>query len=363
MRCQILVGLTLIAGGSGLTMRNLAHKAAEKPKELNFMCLGDSVTQGMGAVAYPSRLGNMLKQRTGTKYNVHNVGEAGSTMLKLQPGAGGCESSPNSGVKSYWNFKDRVFDYRPDIITMSFGLNDLQIHNCDERDPKMFEKQYEEDYVSMVEEFKTVSPWTKEHPDIYLMTPTPVTCGIHCPSPQLGERSNGRFISILSRVMNRTGVKGLIDIYGVFRQEDGNIDMSKFASKDGLHPDEATHWKIAEAVADRIAADAKEDNLKMAKELKQKSKKIVKQAADSDGTIKAKVVKHETESLALRLKTHVEMWPETEETVKRELLVDESALKVNKFRQLLNGKEQQQPESSWSTVCEELPGATMCQIW
>ena len=83
---------------------------AQVAKPIRWACIGNSITQGMGAnTAYPVRLGAKL----GPAFQVENDGVSGTTLLK-------------KGDNPYWkNGKlSNVFAFKPDIVTIKLGTND-----------------------------------------------------------------------------------------------------------------------------------------------------------------------------------------------------------------------------------------------
>jgi acyl-CoA thioesterase-1 len=101
----------------GLVVLLPSHASAQKPEALKIACVGDSITQGVGAKAglsYPTQLGALL----GERFEVKNFGNSGSTMLQ-------------SGDKPY-NKQPQyraMLEMKADAYVIKLGTNDSKPHN------------------------------------------------------------------------------------------------------------------------------------------------------------------------------------------------------------------------------------------
>lgn len=87
------------------------------PSKVRIACVGDSITQGVGAKApdsYPAQLQRLL----GDGYEVKNFGNSGSTMLR-------------SGDKPYCLQSQYrgMLDTKADVYVVKLGTNDTKPHN------------------------------------------------------------------------------------------------------------------------------------------------------------------------------------------------------------------------------------------
>ena len=116
-------------------------------------CIGNSITYGSGIPdrprdSYPSQLGRML----GDKWEVHNFGVGGRTLLK-------------KGDFPFWNEEawTQAKAFLPDIVIIKLGTNDTKPQNW------KYSGEFLSDYRAMVKELKALS----SHPKIYLCKPVP----------------------------------------------------------------------------------------------------------------------------------------------------------------------------------------------
>jgi len=116
-------------------------------------CIGNSITYGSGIAdrprdSYPSQLGRML----GDKWEVHNFGIGGRTLLK-------------KGDFPFWNEEawTQAKAFLPDIVIIKLGTNDTKPQNW------KYSGEFLSDYRAMVKELKALS----SHPKIYLCKPAP----------------------------------------------------------------------------------------------------------------------------------------------------------------------------------------------
>jgi lysophospholipase L1-like esterase len=102
---------------------------------IKLACVGDSITQGVGAAggkSWPDQIQAML----GAKWEVRNFGVSGSTLL-------------NSGDKPYQKegaFK-KALEFTPDVVVIMLGTNDTKPQNWKHHD------QFTVDYQDMIGKF------------------------------------------------------------------------------------------------------------------------------------------------------------------------------------------------------------------
>jgi acyl-CoA thioesterase-1 len=119
---------------------------------IRVVCVGNSITAGVGASdnahAYPAQLANLL----GGGYSVLNCGVSARTMLK-------------KGDFPYWNepLYTAAKNFDPQIVIISLGTNDSKNFNW------VFGSQFYSDYASMISEFRS----NGKNPHIFVCFPPP----------------------------------------------------------------------------------------------------------------------------------------------------------------------------------------------
>ncbi|MCE9611453.1 MAG: hypothetical protein K8R23_14750 [Chthoniobacter sp.] len=153
-----LLGLFFLTAPVGLVLAEPPAAAPAKPvavqdfpEPIRVACVGDSITQGVGAGAnsYPVQLGKLL----GEKWKVGNFGVSGTTMLK-------------KGDNPY--FKQSAFTnaqgMKPNVVIIMLGTNDTKPQNWKSKE------DYAADYREMVETFQKL----ESKPRVYVCRPCPV---------------------------------------------------------------------------------------------------------------------------------------------------------------------------------------------
>ena len=147
---------TSIADATGnypLTITNsIAWFTPTTQGPIRVVCVGNSITAGIGASdgahAYPAQLGNLL----GNKYIVLNCGVSGRTLLK-------------KGDFPYWNetkYTDAK-NFDPQIVIIALGTNDSKSFNW------VYKSDFYSDYASMINEFRSGG----KNPHIFVCFPPP----------------------------------------------------------------------------------------------------------------------------------------------------------------------------------------------
>lgn len=133
-------------------------------KKVSVVCIGDSITYGIGAsspnASYPAQLQKLL----GDKYTVYNLGVAHATMQR-------------AGDRPYWSdpFWPVVMQNPPDIAIIMLGTNDAKTKKEGgkpnwENDGHTGLSPYEKDYLAMIESIRKLP----SHPAIYTVIPPPL---------------------------------------------------------------------------------------------------------------------------------------------------------------------------------------------
>jgi lysophospholipase L1-like esterase len=128
----------------------LSFTEAKEPKPQILACVGDSITQGVGAKrgqSWPAQAQKTL----GEKWQVHNFGLSGTTLM-------------NSGNKPYQKSKQfkAALSSNPDVVVIMLGTNDTKPANW-----KNSAKDYEVDYLDIISDFQKLP----SRPQIYLCLP------------------------------------------------------------------------------------------------------------------------------------------------------------------------------------------------
>lgn len=128
----------------------LSFTEAKEPKPQILACVGDSITQGVGAKrgqSWPAQAQKTL----GEKWKVHNFGLSGTTLM-------------NSGNKPYQKSKQfkAALSSNPDVVVIMLGTNDTKPANW-----KNSAKDYEVDYLDIISDFQKLP----SRPQIYLCLP------------------------------------------------------------------------------------------------------------------------------------------------------------------------------------------------
>jgi lysophospholipase L1-like esterase len=115
-------------------------------------CIGDSITQGSGAVkgkSYPSQLQALL----GDSWVVGNFGVSGRTLLK-------------KGDFPYWKEKayQKALKFKPDVVIIMLGTNDTKPQNW------KHEAEFVADYTELVKSFQAL----ESKPKVFVCRPCPV---------------------------------------------------------------------------------------------------------------------------------------------------------------------------------------------
>ncbi len=183
-------------------------------------CVGDSITEGYG-LAVQSKTGYpvMLDSILGPDYTVLNAGRSATTLLK-------------KGDFPYWICKEfsNVFAFQPNIIVLKLGTNDTKPQNWNA-------ENYEKDYQSMIDTFKTIAT----HPQIYLCTPAPVfktRWGINDSTVVHGV------IPAVEKLASQNHLK-IIDLHTLLQDQGANFF-------DSIHPNEAGAKVMARIIAREI---------------------------------------------------------------------------------------------------------------
>ncbi len=130
----------------------LAAMPVRAAQPVKIACVGDSITQGVGARpgrSYPAQLQELL----GSGYEVGNFGVSGRTLLR-------------KGDFPYWNEKKyrEALAMEPAIVIIMLGTNDTKPHNW------KHEAEFAGDYRDLILSFLGL----RSKPRVFLCRPCPV---------------------------------------------------------------------------------------------------------------------------------------------------------------------------------------------
>ncbi|MEN8772080.1 MAG: GDSL-type esterase/lipase family protein [Akkermansiaceae bacterium] len=199
---------------------SFTQAVGEEP--LVLACVGDSITQGVGAKrgqSWPAQAQKTL----GKEWQVKNFGLSGTTLM-------------NSGNKPYQKSKQfkNALASSPDIVVIMLGTNDTKPVNW-----KNSKKDYEADYRDLVSDFQELNSKLK----IYLCLPPYIA-----KDGRWGINNNDTKaqIPIIRKIAKDLELK-IIDVYSALEGKDDLIP-------DTVHPNTRGATLIAKAVTDAITA-------------------------------------------------------------------------------------------------------------
>lgn len=189
---------------------------AKYPGSIKVACVGDSITEGVGAGAgnsWPEQLGRML----GDKWDVRNFGVSGTTLMR-------------SGDKPYQKQDAfaRAKAFNPDVVVIMLGTNDTRPWNW-----KKFKTDFEADLIDMVNQFAALAG----KPRIFVCYPPYIAKG---GKYRISEGNTLEEIPVISKVAAEMKL-GVIDVHGSLKGKDELIP-------DNVHPNRAGAGVIADAV-------------------------------------------------------------------------------------------------------------------
>lgn len=212
-RTLLLLSLSTPLHAAG-PMVPLQPKTDGKP--LRVACVGDSITQGVGAgkgKAYPTQLQEIL----GDGWVVGNFGVSGRTLLR-------------KGDHPYWTEAayQKALGFEPDAVIIMLGTNDTKPQNWEHKDG------FEGDYRDLVKSFQALA--TK--PRVYICRPVPVpgkgNFGIN-------EASLQEQMPILDKLAKELGT-GVIDMHAALADKPEHLP-------DRVHPNAEGAGEMAKAAA------------------------------------------------------------------------------------------------------------------
>ncbi len=215
LKTSIIVLLLLVLSQAAAAAdANAPIRVDDYQNAIRVACVGDSITAGVGASggqAYPDQLGQML----GNKWEVHNFGVSGCTLL-------------NHGDNPYQKqgaFK-AALAYKPDVVVIMLGTNDTKPQNW------KFKDQLAADYKDLIGQFAKLP----SKPRIFICRPVPVPAGGNWGINEPGVEEE---IPIIDKVAEETA-SGVIDMHAALADHPEMLP-------DHVHPNTAGATAMARA--------------------------------------------------------------------------------------------------------------------
>jgi lysophospholipase L1-like esterase len=201
-------------------------------RKLNIICVGDSITAGVGSTdnshAYPQVLQTLL----GADFEVKNLGNSGRTMMK-------------TADAPYWNtdsFQQLInANPKPDIVTIMLGTNDGKNHNWLANSTEEFYNDYVQ-FIKIVQSFSS-------KPIIHLLVPPPLYIeGVYDMNTTL---INSYVHDLIPKIASATGV----DYVSIYDALGGDELLHPEYISDGCHPTNLGYFQVAQKLGEVILAD------------------------------------------------------------------------------------------------------------
>jgi len=192
---------------------------------IKLACVGDSITQGVGAaggMSWPDQIAKLL----GEKWEVKNFGVSGTTLL-------------NNGDNPYQKqgaFKNAK-DFNPDVVVILLGTNDTKPQNWKNK------KNFVADYTDLVNQFAKLP----SKPRVFICYP-PYIAGNG--NWGINEPDTKDEIPMVDKVAWSTRA-GVIDVHAALKGKDALIP-------DKVHPNTEGAAEIAKAVYKGLTGKAAE---------------------------------------------------------------------------------------------------------
>lgn len=184
-------------------------------------CVGDSITQGVGAArgeSYPAQLQKLL----GDQWEVLNFGVSARTLLK-------------QGDHPYWKEKayEQALASSPSVVIIMLGTNDTKPQNW------KFKDEFAADYRALVKSFQELA----SKPRVFVCRPVPVPEPGNYGINEKGVQEEIPLVNGLAKELNA----GVIDMHAAL---EGKPEMLP----DHVHPNSAGAGEMAKAAAAAVTA-------------------------------------------------------------------------------------------------------------
>lgn len=216
-RCSaaVLIALSLVFPLLGSAQDSAPVKVDAYKGKIKLACVGDSITQGVGAAggqSWPDQIQKML----GEKWQVRNFGVSGSTLL-------------NSGDKPYQKegaFKQAI-EFAPDVVVIILGTNDTKPQNWAHQDT------FAADYQDLIGKFAALA----SKPRIFICYPPYIASTGNFGINEANTKAEFPMIDAAAKATRAT----IIDVHASLVGKDALIP-------DKVHPNTEGATAIASAV-------------------------------------------------------------------------------------------------------------------
>ena len=191
-------------------------KVEKYAQPIKLACVGDSITQGVGASggqSWPDQLSRML----GAKWDVKNFGVSGTTLMKSG-------DNPYQRQGAFRNAKA----FNPDVVVIVLGTNDTKPQNWTN-----FTQHFETDYRDIVLQFGDLS----SKPRIFVCRPPYIA---QTGNWGINDPNTVEEIDVIDKVAKDLK-SGVIDLHAALKGKDAMIP-------DHVHPNNDGAAVIARAV-------------------------------------------------------------------------------------------------------------------
>lgn len=218
-KCQTLICILFF------TALLCISKAAENGK-IRITCVGDSITDGIGASSgsntYPAQLQKIL----GDKYEVLNKGVSGTTVT----------NSDNRAYTKTSRYQESLAS-KPDIVIILLGTNDITTNGINTDQGK---KTFKDDYAKLVKDYENL----ETHPKVMVAAPLSSVDGNnkHDGRNDMNERIQIPLIKEVSQEMRLT----FLDAHSY------TATWTRDDIGDGLHPSDSGYVKLARFFANAV---------------------------------------------------------------------------------------------------------------
>ena len=228
----ILVSVFLFTACGSLS-KNENNQNINDKKIVRIACVGDSLTQGIGASGwqngdYSGGYPNQLQILLGDGYDVGNFGK-GSSYVYYKDGRTESLWYPNTAAYSLSN------QFNADIVIILLGTNDARIME-NEADANAWKNEF----TKLVEHYLDL----ESKPEVYIMSSLTLELYDKAKEKQL----KGYILPMQHQAANDLGcifLDAYHDLYDTFTNHE-------YLASDNLHPNDAGYKKIAEYIKQKL---------------------------------------------------------------------------------------------------------------
>jgi lysophospholipase L1-like esterase len=233
------LGLPLALVSLLVLATSVAHATPRMPTHV--ACVGDSITQGVGASSGNTNYPANLQKLVGDSVKVGNFGHSGATMLSQ--GYGDAPYQNDSEYTAATSFVTNAGAGAVVDVIIMLGANDSSSRNWTPDGKPKNDQQYLKDYRAMVEHFKGLSP----QPVVYIVFP--LATGQNCSCGALCCQISGTVIHDEQiPLIKQLAQEQHVPIIDLNTPTTGHPEY--FA--DGIHPNDAGYVVVAQTMKDGL---------------------------------------------------------------------------------------------------------------